>query len=146
MLLLGNVVNSFLEEGLFRGVLMTQLGRVVGPVGANLLQAGLFGVWHVVWPLREFLDGAMDASTALGVGAGYTLLSFLIGLAFGGLFQATGSLWAPWVAHTLSNSALNVLQIAVAAGPSGTLGLRVAVETLVVAALSLLPGLQLFRR
>ncbi|MBE3598386.1 MAG: CPBP family intramembrane metalloprotease [Limnochordaceae bacterium] len=136
VVLLGNAVNSFLEEGLFRGVMMGHLVPVLGPTRANLLQAALFGIWHLVWPLREVLDGSMGISTALGLGAGYTVLSFLIGLAFGWLLQGTGSLWAPWVAHTLNNSAYNVLQIVTAAGVEGTMGLRAAVVTVVVAALS----------
>ena len=111
---------------------MTHTGRTTTPARANLLQAALFGVW----PLRDFLDGAMGASAALGIAAGYTVLSFLMGLALGWLYLATGSPWAPWAAHTINNSAHNMLLVATSAGVPGALALRVAVETFVVAALA----------
>jgi membrane protease YdiL (CAAX protease family) len=46
-LILGNVINSFMEEGLFRGVLSSHLGARMSLGKANLAQAVLFGVWHI---------------------------------------------------------------------------------------------------
>lgn len=136
VVLLGNAVNAFLEEGLFRGIVLTHLGPIMGPPQANLLQAGLFGIWHWVWPVREVWDGSMSLAAGLAVGFGYTLLSFLMGLAFGWLYQGTDSLWAPWVAHTVNNSVYNVLHVVTAAGVPRTLGLRATVSALVMATAS----------
>jgi membrane protease YdiL (CAAX protease family) len=42
--------------------------------------------------------------------------STVSGLAYGYLFLKTDSLWAPWVAHTINNTTLNLLHIGTAAG------------------------------
>lgn len=136
-LVAGNAINSTMEEGLFRGVLLTQLGARYRPHRANLTQALLFGLWHVVWPLRDWLDGKTPASTALGMAVGYVALSGLIGWIFGAVFQRTGSLWWPWAAHTLNNSSHNLLHMAIASGVAPTLGLRVAVATLCLGLLAI---------
>lgn len=45
LLLLGNVVNSFIEEGLFRGVMLPHFMSTMSFRWANHLQALLFGLW-----------------------------------------------------------------------------------------------------
>jgi membrane protease YdiL (CAAX protease family) len=132
-LLIGNVINSFMEEGLFRGVLITHLGSRMNMGRANLIQAVLFGVWHIVLPLRDYLDGQTSMLSALTISAGYILLSGLIGFAWGYFYQKTDSLWMCWTAHMLNNTTFNFLQISTVAGIPGTLGLRVGVTALVVA-------------
>ncbi len=133
-LLVGNLVNSFMEEGLFRGVLITHLGSRMALWKANLIQAGIFGVWHIVWPARDYLDGKMDAGEAIGIAVGYAIISGLIGFAWGYFYQKTNTLWVAWAAHTVNNSTMNLVHITTAAGDPSTLGLRVAVATLIVAA------------
>jgi uncharacterized protein len=59
-MLLGNVINSFMEEGLFRGV-MVRLFRVkLSFWWANLLQAFLFGLWHLPWVLKWMQTGRIE--------------------------------------------------------------------------------------
>lgn len=134
-LLLGNILNSFMEEGLFRGILMTHLGSRISLFKTNLIQAGLFGIWHIVWPLRDFLDGRTTLISAIGTSLGYILLSGLIGFSWGYFYQKTNSLWASWSAHTLNNSVINLVHITTSVGTPATLGLRVAVSTLTVVVL-----------
>jgi len=135
ILITGNVFNAFMEEGLFRGLLISHLGVQMRLAKANLIQAVLCGAWHIVWPLRDYLDGKTDISTLIGVSLGYILLSGLIGFAWGYFYIKTNSLWASWSAHLLNNSVLNLLHITTAAGPPATLGLRVGLATLIVVVL-----------
>ena len=137
----GNIVNSFMEEGLFRGILITHMGSRMSLMKANLIQASLFGIWHIVWPIRDYLDGRTDLLTVVGMSAGYILLSGMIGFAWGYFYQKTNSLWASWSAHTLNNTIMNFFHITTASGMPSTLGLRVAVITLIVVGL-----LPLFRK
>jgi membrane protease YdiL (CAAX protease family) len=44
LLVAGNVVNSFAEEGLFRGIVLTHFRTRLSPWRANLLQAAIFGL------------------------------------------------------------------------------------------------------
>jgi hypothetical protein len=108
-LVLGNVVNSSMEEGLFRGVMLTHFRTQLSPWQANALQAVLFGLWHFVWPLKMFLQGRASAATALGMGLTYLAASGIVGLLYGYMFLRTGNLWASWIAHTLHNSTFNLV-------------------------------------
>jgi membrane protease YdiL (CAAX protease family) len=134
-LLAGNVVNSFMEEGLFRGVLISHLGSRMNLTKANLIQSAIFGIWHIVWPLRDYLDGKTDFATMIGIAIGYILLSGLIGFAWGFYYTKTNSLWASFAAHTLNNTTMNLLHITTATEIPSTLGLRVVISTLTVMAL-----------
>jgi len=133
-LLGGNIINSFVEEGLFRGILITHLGSRMSLIKANIIQAILFGIWHIVWPLRDFADGRTTLLAALWTSAGYILLAGLIGYAWGYFYQKTNSLWTSWSAHTLNNSAINLVHIATPIGAPSTLGMQVLVSTLIVVA------------
>jgi len=42
--------------------------------------------------------------------------TFVAGLVYGYLFWRTGSLWAPWIAHFLNNTTLNLVQVQSAGG------------------------------
>jgi len=111
LLLVGNLVNSFMEEGLFRGVMLTHFRVRLSPWQANLLQAVVFGLWHLAWPIKRLVAGQTDLSTAVSQATIIVLGSTISGLVYGYLYLKTDSLWAPWLAHTINNSTLNLLHI-----------------------------------
>jgi membrane protease YdiL (CAAX protease family) len=116
LLLLGNVINSFMEEGLFRGIMLTHFLRRWRFGMANVLQAGLFAAWHLVWPLKAYLTGEVSLAGVLAQTASLLLGTFVAGLVYGYLFWRTDSLWAPWIAHFLNNTTLNLVQVQSASG------------------------------
>jgi membrane protease YdiL (CAAX protease family) len=134
-LLLGNVVNSFMEEGLFRGIMLPHFLQRLRFWTANACQAALFAAWHLVWPLKSLLTG--DASVGEVTAQAGTLLlgTFVAGLVYGYLFWCTDSLWAPWTAHFLNNTILNLIQVREA---SGALQPAVVLSVVVVVALAVL--------
>ena len=115
-LFLGNLVNSFMEEGLFRGIMLTHFRLRLSPWRANLLQAAIFGLWHLAWPIWRLVYGHADLPAVASESITIALASAVSGLAYGYLFLKTDSLWAPWIAHTISNTTLNLLHIRTAAG------------------------------
>ena len=115
-LFLGNLINSFMEEGLFRGVMLTHFRLRLSPWRANLLQAVVFGLWHVAWPIWRLVNGHADLAAAASEAVIIAVASTVSGLAYGYLFLKTDSLWAPWIAHTISNTTLNLLHVRTAAG------------------------------
>lgn len=115
-LVLGNFVKSFMEEGLFRGVMLRLFEVRLAPRYANLLQAALFTAWHMVWPAKRLLRGGTDLPGALSEAATLLIAAFVIGLVYGYMYQKTGSLWTSWLAHTLNNSGMNLVHIRTAAG------------------------------
>lgn len=127
-LLLGNVVNSFMEEGLFRGAMGRLFLIRLSFWQVNLLQAFLFGLWHLVWAVKWYQTGQMQTPGEVLFGVvGNFLPQFLLGLVWGYLFLKTGNLWAAWTAHTLTNTALNFLHIATAEGLDSGISIRMAV-------------------
>ncbi len=126
-LLLGNVVNSFMEEGLFRGVMLPHFMGELSFHRANLLQALLFGLWHAVWPMKDAVTGDLTVGAALTEAVGLVLVTMAAGLVFGYLFYRTGSLWAPWLAHTIHNSAFNVVHIRTVDGLDADMGVLLPV-------------------
>jgi membrane protease YdiL (CAAX protease family) len=74
-------VSGIAEEAFFRGALQPRVGLVVA--------SGLFAAAHFA-PRREFLP--------------WPFFAFAAGLAFGGLFDVTGNLVAPVVAHAGVNA------------------------------------------
>jgi len=123
-LVMGNIVNSFAEEGLFRGVMLPLLGSKITLTKANLFQALLFGLWHIVWPIKSVLDGQMDTFNASLISLGYILLATLIGYTWGMIYIQTNSLWGSWFAHTFNNTALNFVHIQTVTGVNELSNLR----------------------
>jgi membrane protease YdiL (CAAX protease family) len=126
-LFLGNVVNSSMEEGLFRGVMLPHFRRRLSPWQANILQAAIFGLWHLAWPIRHWMARQIDLATAVSQATPWVLGAAISGLAYGYLFLKTDSLWAPWIAHTINNTILNLVHVRTAEGLDADTGVLYAV-------------------
>jgi membrane protease YdiL (CAAX protease family) len=122
LLLVGNLVNSLMEEGLFRGVMLTHFRVRLSPWQANLLQAVVFGLWHLAWPVKRLVAGQTDLATAASQATVIVLGSTISGLVYGYLYLKTDSLWAPWLAHTINNSTFNLLHIRTIEGLDADIG------------------------
>jgi membrane protease YdiL (CAAX protease family) len=98
--LIGNTFqNGFFEEFLFRGALQTRLRRLLSPPWALTIQALLFGLWHLR-ANAEFMQGNIPAALAICLS-----VQMVLGLAYGFVYQRTGNLIAPSIAHVAINAA-----------------------------------------
>lgn len=99
-----------LEEVAFRGVLLAMLARRTSTTAAVVVSSALFGLWHIRPTLSALaindLAGAVAARTFLVAAA--VLLTGAVGALFCRMRLATGSLLAPILVHTASNSAATV--------------------------------------
>lgn len=110
--LMFNIVNVWMEEGVFRGLFIKMLLGTGGFMRANLIAAALFGIWHVVMPVRSCIYGEMTAAQAALMSIGYILLAGMMGVKWGLLCHMTGSLWAGLGDHLLNNTvATNMLHV-----------------------------------
>lgn len=82
-LVYGIVIGPIAEELIFRGVMMRYLNRAVPFVLANIVQAALFGIYH------------MNVMQSIYTG--------LIGLLFGYIAYRAGNLWFSIIAHMIFN-------------------------------------------
>ena len=114
--ILFNIFNVWMEEGLFRGLFVRILQQKYTFAKAILASTLLFGLWHLAMPLRAFLDGELSWSGMMLLGAGYALLSCLIGLKLSLLYKITGSLWLGLADHFLNNVIINIVHIESAQG------------------------------
>ena len=96
---LGTVV---FEEVIFRGVLLAALLRVTTSTNAVVVNALLFGLWHIPPALRDASD--KGAAAAFGVVVGTIAITTVAGGAFAWLRVRSGSLIAPMLAHLATNS------------------------------------------
>ncbi len=102
--LFGQLCNAFMEESIFRGIMLPHFMRKFGFLKANALQAFLFGLAHLVFPLSNWLGGQATAGEA-AVQAGLLLAFTTIGgLVFGYLYYRTNSLWTAVLAHFTDNT------------------------------------------
>jgi hypothetical protein len=97
------MVNAAIEEGAYRGVLMSALDATLGPGAVPvLLQATAFGALHLYGGFPRGFVGVV--------------LTFIYGLMLGALRRKARGLLAPWIAHVLTNLVIFSIVIALARG------------------------------
>lgn len=107
-----NAVNVWMEEGVFRGLFIKTLSETKPFMPANFIAALLFGLWHIVMPVRSYVNGEMSFSAMILMGAGYILLSGIMGMKWGLLYRMTGNIWAGAGDHFFNNTvAANMLHV-----------------------------------
>ena len=125
--IVGNVINVVMEEGVFRG-LFVRLAESRFRFGVALAFSSLlFGLWHVVAPLRSYLDGTMSGKGAMMYALMLVVTTGLTGIKFGLLVKLTGSLWAAMADHFFNNAVINLLHIAALGGADGMQTLRITI-------------------
>jgi membrane protease YdiL (CAAX protease family) len=111
LLLVGNFINSFMEEGLFRGIMLRHFRVSLSFWRANILQAAFFGIWHLNWPIKQFLTGQLDVGGLASQSLIVPVSTGIVGLAMGYLYLKTNNLWGPWIMHTIYNSVYYIVNI-----------------------------------
>ena len=94
------LTNAFLEETLFRGLLINGFQTRYTPNKSILLSAAIFGVWHAGWPIINGGEGV-----AIQV-ASMVFFTTILGIFFGIYyvkFTSGRSLLGPIVIHTIIN-------------------------------------------
>lgn len=109
--MIGNVINSLMEEGLFRGYLLKSFIYQQSFWSANILQAILFGLWHIIWPTKLYVNGQISLRGAIMNALVYTIFSGIMGFLMGYLCHKTSNLWISISWHTMWNACLNLLTV-----------------------------------
>lgn len=107
-----NIVNVWMEEGIFRGLFIKTLSGIKPFMKANFIAAFLFGVWHMVMPVRSYVNGEMSFAAMVLMGIGYMILAGIMGIKWGLLYRMTGNIWAGFGDHLFNNTvAANMLHV-----------------------------------
>ena len=110
-LLASNLVNSAMEDGLFRGVMIRLFLVRFSSWVAIILQAVLFSLWHLSWPIRRLLDGQATLGEAAFEASGLLLATLISGIVYGYFYYKTDNLWGAFIGHAINNGIFNVLFI-----------------------------------
>ena len=107
-----NVVNVWMEEGIFRGLFIKIFSESKSFMQANFIAAFLFGIWHIVMPARSYMDGEMSFAAMVLMGIGYIILAGIMGIKWGLLYHMTGNIWTGIGDHLLNNTvATNMMHV-----------------------------------
>jgi len=127
-LLFGNVVNCFMEEGLFRGILIPMLNHKYSLRMTIILQGILFGLWHIPWAFKWYISGMVSGTSGFIMALVINSIPMiLMGIIFGVMYYYTDSIWTPWISHFLINSILNLVHININGALDQGLIIRMAV-------------------
>lgn len=105
-----NLINVWMEEGVFRG-LFTKILEGLSYRRSLFFIAFLFGIWHLVMPFRDFLDGESSLTNLIIMGIGYVILAGMMSIKWSLLYKMTGSLWLGLGDHLFNNLASNLFHV-----------------------------------
>ncbi len=125
--IMGNIINVIMEEGIFRGLFPKLLEQKYSFVISALISSCLFGLWHMIGPIRNYMDETMSihgmiANIAMLVGT-----STLVGFKFALLTKLTGSLYTAMGDHFVNNTIVNLLHVVSATGTDEGMVLRITI-------------------
>lgn len=109
--IIGNVINVLMEEGIFRGLFQKMLSDKYKWVVAALISSALFGVWHIMSPIRSFVDGDMSVGSFIGQTCMLVGTSALVGFKFAMMGKLTGNLYMAMGDHFVNNTIVNILHV-----------------------------------
>ena len=105
-----NLINVWMEEGIFRG-LFTKILEGLSYRKSLFFIAFLFGIWHLVMPLRDYLQGESSLLNLIAMGIGYVILAGMMSIKWSLLYKMTGSLWLGLGDHLFNNLASNLVHV-----------------------------------
>ena len=112
-----NIINVWMEEGLFRGFYIEYLNTKFDIKKTIFIAAIFFGIWHIVTPFRSLLDGDMNLLSFIVMSIGYVILSGIMGIKWGLLYRMTGSIWMGMADHFFNNCIItNLLHVVSSTG------------------------------
>ncbi len=108
---IGNIINVLMEEGVFRGLFQKMLSDKYKFVIAGIIASLLFGLWHIMAPLRSFIDGNKSVGGFIGESAMLIGTSALVGFKFAMMGKMTGNLYMGMGDHFVNNTIVNILHV-----------------------------------
>ena len=126
-----NVINVIMEEGTFRGLFYGIIKTDHSMKAAMLIQALLFGIWHIVTPLHNLIDRDINLGGFIGLSIGYVILAGIMGVKWALMYRMTGSLYAGMADHFFNNCiATNLLHLSTSNGTDEMMIIRVLIAQL----------------
>lgn len=122
---IGNIINVIMEEGIFRGLFRKILEQKYKFMTSAVIASVLFGIWHIVGPVRSFTDGLSNTSQLIGNIIVLVLTSGLVGFKYALLSKLTGSVYMAMGDHFVNNTIINILHVISNTGADELLNIRI---------------------
>lgn len=125
----GNIINVIMENAVFSGLMISAAEKRHSFFFANgFYSSFLFGLWHGVMPLRNYVDGNMSRNGAIAAALMLFLTSFIFSVQLGMQFkQASSSLWDGMVVHFINNASVNLFHVVYANGVESLPAMRLTI-------------------
>ncbi len=125
--IIGNVINVIMEEGNFRGLFIKILESKHSFMTAAVISSVLFGFWHVIGPVRNYVDGEQSLNGMIFNALFLLVASALVGIKFSMLTKMTGSLYFSMADHFFNNTIVNLLHVVTDTGADELMTVRVSI-------------------
>ena len=125
--IVGNMVYVFMEEGIFRGLFQKILEKKYSFMCSALIASILFGLWHIVGPIRNYFDGVSGVEGMIANAIMLTVTSALVGFKFALLTKMTGSLYMAMGDHFVNNTIVNILHVVSETGVDEMMFVRITI-------------------
>lgn len=109
--IVGNIINVIMEEGVFRGLFQQILQKKYSFVLSAVIASCLFGLWHMIAPLRNYYDGTSSMGGLIFNATLLVVTSGLIGFKFALLTKMTNNLYTAMGDHFVNNTIVNILHV-----------------------------------
>lgn len=123
----GNIINVIMEEGIFRGLFPKMLEKKYSFIIAAIIASFLFGIWHVMAPIRNYYDGTMSLGGFIANMIMLVLTSGLVGFKFAMMRKMTGNLYMSMGDHFVNNTIVNMLHVVSNTGTDELMVVRIAI-------------------
>lgn len=123
---IGNVVNVLMEESVFRGLFQKILQQKYSFTTAAVIAALLFGLWHVIGPVRNYVDGISTIGALVANILMLVITTTLGGFKFAMITRLTGSLYMAMGDHFVNNTIVNMLHVVSSTGTDELMMVRMA--------------------
>lgn len=125
--IVGNIINVIMEDGVFRGLFLRVMEDKLAFTKSMLFSSALFGIWHGIMPLRNYLSGEQSGGGAMMSALMLVLTSFIFGVVLCLLCKSEGSLWAGMTTHFINNASVNLLHIVTSSGTDTMQTMRISI-------------------
>ena len=125
--IVGNIINVVMEEGMFRGLFPKLLEHKYTFIISAVIASVLFGMWHIMAPIRDYYDGTMSMSGFIANSIMLVITSALVGFKFAMITKLTGNLYMAMGDHFVNNTIVNILHVISITGTDELMILRISI-------------------
>ena len=92
-----------------------------------MFSSALFGFWHVIGPVRNYMEGTTGPAGAAANAVMLLCTSALVGFKFAMLTELTGNLYTAMGDHFVNNTIVNLLRVVSESGADEWMVVRVSI-------------------